>query len=86
MSDDKKREIWSKAEDIIRQFTLNRAPNETVYGVIAQEIEEIIPDAVTTTSGYKTVDYNSIYGALIGTLMSKVKELEEKVAQLEARV
>ena len=46
------------------------------YGVLAQEIEEILPDAVSINGrGYKTVNYN----ALIPLLIEAVKELSAKV-------
>ena len=46
------------------------------YGVIAQEIENILPDAVSINSqGNKTVNYN----ALIPLLVEAVKELSAKV-------
>ena len=46
------------------------------YGVIAQEIEDILPDAVSINSqGNKTVNYN----AIIPLLVEAVKELSAKV-------
>jgi len=50
------------------------------YGVIAQEVEEILPHAVNINSrGYKTVNYNS----LIPLLIEAVKELSGRVEELE---
>lgn len=50
------------------------------YGVIAQEVEKILPQAVNINSrGYKTVNYNS----LIPLLVEAVKELSGKVEELE---
>ena len=43
------------------------------YGVIAQELEKILPDLVTKTEP-KTVNYNG----LIAFLINAVKELDEK--------
>lgn len=46
------------------------------YGILAQEIEEILPHAVTINGkGHKTVNYN----ALIPLLVEAVKELSAKV-------
>jgi hypothetical protein len=46
------------------------------YGVLAQEIENILPNAVTTNGrGYKTVSYN----AVIPLLVEAIKELSAKV-------
>ena len=50
-------------------------------GVIAQEIQEVIPEAVTVRGdGYLAVDYHKI----IPLLVEAVKELTEKVQALEA--
>lgn len=51
------------------------------YGVLAQEIENILPNAVTTNGrGYKTVSYN----AVIPLLVEAIKELSAKVDRLQA--
>ena len=53
------------------------------YGVIAQEIENVLPHAVDINSrGHKTVNYNS----LIPLLIEAVKELRERVKELEPDV
>ena len=53
------------------------------YGVIAQELEDVLPHAVDINSrGYKTVNYNS----LIPLLVEAVKELTERVKELEPDV
>lgn len=44
-------------------------------GLIAQDIEEILPEAVVEVEGVKYVDYN----AVIGLLVNAVKELKRKV-------
>lgn len=51
------------------------------YGVIAQELEEVLPDLVHTTNGYKSVDYIQ----LIGVLLSAVKELHNEIKELKNR-
>ena len=52
------------------------------YGVIAQEVEQILPHAVKINSrGYRTVNYNS----LIPLLIEAVKELSGKVEELERK-
>tara|TARA_R110002020_G_scaffold16456_4_gene58092 strand:- start:918 stop:1604 length:687 start_codon:yes stop_codon:yes gene_type:complete len=48
------------------------------YGVIAQELEEILPELVSQGDP-KTVNYNGI----IGVLIESIKELSEKVKSLE---
>ena len=52
------------------------------YGVIAQEIEEIIPDAVVEDEGKKSVNYASITPFLI----EAIKTLTEQITLLQAEV
>lgn len=62
-------------------------PNEKLHGytghdvgVIAQELEKILPEVVTTRdSGYKAVKYEKI----IPLLIEAIKELSKKVTELE---
>ena len=50
------------------------------YGVIAQEVEQVLPLAVTERdNGFKAVRYEK----LIPLLIESIKELSEKVKQLE---
>ncbi len=54
----------------------------TDYGVIAQEVEAVLPEAVIERdTGYKAVDYEK----LIPLLIESVKELSERVNELESR-
>lgn len=55
-----------------------KATGKKDYGVIAQEIEEVLPELVVNDDEYKKVNY----GALIGILISAVQELR---AKLEAK-
>ena len=51
-------------------------------GVIAQEVEKVLPEVVTTTEdGTKTV----AYGNLVGLLIESIKELKEEVALLKEK-
>ncbi len=53
------------------------------YGVIAQEIEQVLPDIVhKDTEGYKSVSYNS----LIGFLIENAKQQQVKIDQLEKTI
>lgn len=54
---------------------------EPGVGVIAQEMEEIIPEVVIPSDGVLTV----AYGNLVGVLIEAVKELATRVEELEAR-
>jgi len=51
------------------------------YGVIAQELEEILPDLVATQQN-KSVNYNG----LVGVLIQAVKELSAEVEELKKKV
>ena len=52
-------------------------------GVIAQELEEVLPEAVTTRkSGYLAVDYDRV----VPLLVEAIKELNAKVDSLEQRL
>jgi hypothetical protein len=58
------------------------------YGFIAQEVQKIYPEMVTTDSrGYLAVDYSKLQYVLLGALQEehdKVQSLEARVAKLEA--
>jgi hypothetical protein len=52
-------------------------------GVVAQEIEQIIPEIVTDRDdGYKAVKYEKI----VPLLIESIKELTAKVEELESRL
>ena len=74
----------------INGVTFDWIPNSDVHshegrdvGVIAQEIEKVLPEIVTTRkSGYKAVQYEKIIALLIESnkeLLARVEELEEKI-------
>jgi len=50
-------------------------------GVIAQEMQEVIPEVVHDTHGTLSV----AYGNLVGVLIEAIKELSDKVAALESK-
>ena len=49
-------------------------------GVIAQEVEKVLPEAVFENNGVKMVNY----GALIGLQMAAINELQEKLEAKDA--
>jgi len=51
------------------------------YGVIAQELEQVLPELVNT-GGYKSVNYNGI----VGVLIEAVKELSAEVEELKKKI
>jgi hypothetical protein len=72
----------------IRGVTFTRHNGRTGAGIIAQELEKVLPQAVKEkllplqkddNKKYKTVEYDSIHGLLI----EAIKELSKKVEQLE---
>jgi hypothetical protein len=51
-------------------------------GVIAQEVEQVLPEVIgTDANGYKVV----AYGNMIGLLVEAIKELKAEVDALKAR-
>ena len=53
------------------------------YGVIAQEIEEILPELVDTReNGYKAVKYDK----LVSLLIEGIKELSQEVNELKKQI
>ena len=56
------------------------AKTGTEYGVVAQEVEQVLPEAVETRpTGYKAVNYNQ----LVPLLIECIKDLSARVKQLE---
>lgn len=52
------------------------------YGVIAQEVEQVLPDIVGDTNGRKSVNYS----ALIGVLIEAVKKQGEEIEMLKEQI
>ena len=54
--------------------------NRKSFGIVAQEVEEILPEAVVNNSnGFKSVNYN----CLVGLMVEALKEQNEKYNSLE---
>ena len=61
----------------------NQNMTEPIYGVLAQEVEQVLPGAVNTDgAGFKTVAYNQ----LVGVLFEAVKELTNQVSDLKTQI
>ena len=61
----------------------NQNMTEPIYGVLAQEVEQVLPGAVNTDgAGFKTVAYNQ----LIGVLFEAVKELSNQVSEIKTQI
>ena len=72
-------ELVSKLEGV--HFSWKETGKETI-GVIAQQIEEHLPQLVQTGDTHKTVNYNG----LIGVLIEAVKEQGAQISALQAEI
>lgn len=61
-------------------FDWKDAPGRSA-GIIAQEVKAVMPDLITETEEKMTVNYNG----LVGLLIEAVKELTDRVEELESR-
>jgi hypothetical protein len=63
------------------EFNLNIEPERKRIGLIAQEVELIIPEVVRTSEedGLKSIEYQNI----VGLLVEAIKQLNNKVTNLE---
>ena len=58
------------------------AEEDRKVGVIAQEVEEVLPEVVHTHSeGMKSVDY----GKMVGVLIEAIKELKQEIDELKGK-
>lgn len=78
-------ESVQNALSIVRQldgvaFTWNNTGKRS-FGVIAQQLEQILPELVDEQDGIKSVNYLGI----IAFLINSVKELDEELQQLKAK-
>ena len=55
---------------------------EDAIGVIAQDIEEVIPELVKNNDHIKTVNYNG----LIGVLIEAIKEQQRQILELRTQI
>ena len=67
-------------------FNFKDNPDETMLGVIAQEIEKVLPEVVyefeKEDKTYKAVRYANI----VPLLIEAIKDLKDKVDDLEGRI
>ena len=73
--------------DKIKGYTFTRHNGTTSAGIIAQELEKVLPEAVkekklSLVDGetYKTVQYDAIHGLLI----QAIKELKDELRELKS--
>ena len=51
-------------------------------GLIAQDVEKVLPEAVDGEEGEKTIDYNATIALLVNAVkeqQAQIKELKEKI-------
>ena len=72
--------------DEVRGVTFTRHNGQKSAGIIAQELEKVLPEAVREKKlelldgkEYKTVEYDAIHGLLINC----IKELKEQIKELK---
>jgi len=63
-------------------FNKKNAPDIKKIGLIAQEVEAIIPEAVTTDTSEEHIK-SVAYGSLVGLLIEAIKDLNEKVEDIK---
>lgn len=64
-------------------FTKRGFTEDKQIGLIAQEVEEVLPELVTTANdGYKSVDYQSLSAVLV----EAIKEQQKTIQILEGRI
>lgn len=77
---------WRKLteEEEARKFQLNRGAD---IGVIAQEVEEVLPEIVTTRekTGYKAVKYDKLTALLIEAVKEQQTQIDELKALIKAK-
>ena len=71
-------DLFNTDNGFIRHFKW-KDNNKDSYGVIAQEIQEYCPEAIDYSADILHVNYNIIYGKMIGAMFKKIKELESMI-------
>lgn len=64
---------------------IGREDNSTQFGVIAQEVEAVLPEIVATDEeGYKSVDYSKLSALLIEGVKAQQEIIEAQQAEIDA--
>ncbi len=58
--------------------------NKPSLGLIAQEVEKVIPELVETTDGIKSVSYSNMIGLLIEAIKEQQNQMEELKSEISA--
>ena len=70
------------------EFTKNNFSGERQIGLLAQNVEKIIPEAVNEMDGYKGVDYARLVPLLIESIKvmnNKIELLQQQIDELKAK-
>lgn len=73
----------------LRGVTYDRTDQDNIRqtGLIAQEVEAVIPEAVLTSVNGDIADFKSVaYGNLVGLLVESIRELNNKIERLESLI
>lgn len=73
----------------LRGVTYDRIDQDNVrqVGLIAQDVEKVLPEAVITSVNGDIEDFKSVaYGNLVGLLVESIRELNNKIERLESLI
>lgn len=74
--------LFNISDKLLKKFTW-KDTNKISYGVIAQELEKYIPEAVSDDEfKVKTVNYEIAYAKIIASLVNEIKILKAQMIQL----
>lgn len=77
LKDEKKKVSYDISSISAYHYRL-KTDNEYHVGLLAQEVEKIIPEAVSENKdGYKSLDYNAVVAVLVGQVNALTKRIEE---------
>jgi len=73
-------ELFDISDKLIRSFTWKQS-DKASCGLIAQQVEKYIPEAIVEGSGdIKSVSYDIAFSKIIAALIHKVKALQDQVS------
>ena len=64
------------------EFTKNNFSKNRQIGLLAQNVEKVVPEAVSEVDGYKGVDY----AKLVPLLIESIKEQQKQIEELKSKV
>jgi hypothetical protein len=80
-------EVITNANEILSQIKgvnfIWKESNKSSFGVIAQDVEKVLPELISVRSDTRTKSVN--YNGLIGVLIEAVKNLSKRVNELESK-